>query len=189
MKDSNNKVVFYKNNDFYPKQSLSSSIGLTYRNNIHNTHSIQFGIENYKFSDSLLQKNENYTVDNQNKLNYFTLYYQFKNDYRNYKPYPLQGHYFDIEITNVNTPYNDGKEDGLEEKEVMAKPSLSLQQIFYGAPGTGKSHTIKEETKESDVIRTTFHPDTDYSTFVGAYKPTTALLPICDELGQPMKID
>lgn len=95
---------------------------------------------------------------------------------------------FDIEITNVNTPYNDGKEDGLEEKEVMAKPSLSLQQIFYGAPGTGKSHTIKEETKESDVIRTTFHPDTDYSTFVGAYKPTTALLPICDELGQPMKI-
>lgn len=95
---------------------------------------------------------------------------------------------FDIEITNVNTPYNDGKEDGLEEKEVMAKPSLSLQQIFYGAPGTGKSHTIKEETKELDVIRTTFHPDTDYSTFVGAYKPTTALLPICDELGQPMKI-
>lgn len=95
---------------------------------------------------------------------------------------------FDIEITNVNTPYNDGKEDGLEEKEVMAKPSLSLQQIFYGAPGTGKSHTIKEGTKESDVICTTFHPDTDYSTFVGAYKPTTALLPICDELGQPMKI-
>ena len=90
---------------------------------------------------------------------------------------------FDIEITNVNTPYDDGKED-----EVIAKPSLSLQQIFYGAPGTGKSHTIKEETRESDVIRTTFHPDTDYSTFVGAYKPTTALLPICDELGQPMKI-
>lgn len=79
---------------------------------------------------------------------------------------------FDIEITNVNTPYNDGKEDGLEEKEVMAKPSLSLQQIFYGAPGTGKSHTIKEKTKESDVIRTTFHPDSDYSSFVGAYKPT-----------------
>ena len=95
---------------------------------------------------------------------------------------------FDIEITNVNTPYDDGKENGLEEKEVIAKPSLSLQQIFYGAPGTGKSHTIKEETRESDVIRTTFHPDTDYSTFVGAYKPTTALLPICDELGQPMKI-
>ena len=49
----------------------------------------------------------------------------------------------------------------------------SLQQIYYGAPGTGKSHTINEATKGEDVIRTTFHPDSDYSTFVGAYKPTT----------------
>ena len=70
----------------------------------------------------------------------------------------------------------------------ISKVSLALQQIFYGAPGTGKSHTIKVQTKGEDVVRTTFHPDTDYSTFVGAYKPTTGLLPICDELGQPMKI-
>lgn len=51
--------------------------------------------------------------------------------------------------------------------------SKSLQQIFYGAPGTGKSYTINRDTAGEDVIRTTFHPDTDYSTFVGAYKPTT----------------
>lgn len=50
---------------------------------------------------------------------------------------------------------------------------ISLQQIFYGAPGTGKSYTINHTTGGEDVIRTTFHPDTDYSTFVGAYKPTT----------------
>ena len=48
---------------------------------------------------------------------------------------------------------------------------LPLQCIFYGAPGTGKSHTINGQTKGFDVIRTTFHPDSDYSTFVGAYKP------------------
>lgn len=47
-----------------------------------------------------------------------------------------------------------------------------LQQIYYGAPGTGKSHEIKKLTKGESVIRTTFHPDSDYSTFVGAYKPT-----------------
>lgn len=47
-----------------------------------------------------------------------------------------------------------------------------FQQIFYGAPGTGKSHTINKITKKEDVIRTTFHPDTDYSSFVGTYKPT-----------------
>lgn len=52
------------------------------------------------------------------------------------------------------------------------KPRV-LQQIFYGAPGTGKSHEIKEKTEGQKVVRTTFHPDSDYSSFVGAYKPTT----------------
>lgn len=59
----------------------------------------------------------------------------------------------------------------------------SLQQIFYGAPGTGKSHTIKEQTKGEDVVRTTFHPDSDYSTFVGAYKPTTKTVPVTTVIG------
>ena len=48
---------------------------------------------------------------------------------------------------------------------------MSLQQIFYGAPGTGKSHRIDGKTNDDNSIRTTFHPDTDYATFVGAYKP------------------
>ena len=56
-----------------------------------------------------------------------------------------------------------------------------LQQIFYGAPGTGKSHEVKTRTGElsndeerdlPNVFRTTFHPDTDYASFVGCYKPT-----------------
>ena len=53
--------------------------------------------------------------------------------------------------------------------------NLPLQQIFYGAPGTGKSHKVNKEiqnTANALVFRTTFHPDSDYSTFVGAYKPT-----------------
>ena len=56
--------------------------------------------------------------------------------------------------------------------------NLPLQKISYGAPGTGKSHGIKKFfddikiNEKTQVFRTTFHPDSDYSTFVGAYKPT-----------------
>lgn len=61
-------------------------------------------------------------------------------------------------------------------------PSNKLTQIiFYGAPGTGKSHEVKLKTGEllengeevdlPNVFRTTFHPDTDYASFVGCYKP------------------
>lgn len=60
--------------------------------------------------------------------------------------------------------------------------NLSLQQIFYGAPGTGKSCGIKRtldnnHVAENNIFRTTFHPDSDYSTFVGAYKPTMEVVP------------
>ena len=56
-----------------------------------------------------------------------------------------------------------------------------LQKIYYGAPGTGKSNEIKLLTGEGKdginfgknfTFRTTFHPDSDYSSFVGCYKPT-----------------
>lgn len=52
---------------------------------------------------------------------------------------------------------------------------ICRQIIYYGAPGTGKSHKIKaqlEGVSKENIFRTTFHPDSDYSTFVGAYKPT-----------------
>jgi hypothetical protein len=59
-----------------------------------------------------------------------------------------------------------------------------LQQIYYGAPGTGKSFEIDRATKDKEVIRTTFHPDSDYSTFVGAYKPTSIEVPVRDVTGK-----
>lgn len=78
---------------------------------------------------------------------------------------------FDVTITNVTTPYEDGKENGLEDTSITTQ-GLPLQQIFYGAPGTGKSHTVdKYYVKGNKCFRITFHPDTDYASFVGCYKP------------------
>lgn len=83
------------------------------------------------------------------------------------------------------------------------------QTIYYGCPGTGKSHEVKSKTEgvaddeghkdgwktiwferqapyakvegpideerkkelTNNIFRTTFHPDYDYATFVGCYKP------------------
>ena len=60
-----------------------------------------------------------------------------------------------------------------EEKALEFGDFIPRQIIFYGAPGTGKSHTIKKEEDEGKItcFRTTFHPDSDYATFVGCYKP------------------
>ena len=58
---------------------------------------------------------------------------------------------------------------------ISSQKNNSEQQIFFGAPGTGKSHTIKSkylaDVPEENIFRTTFHPDYDYAQFVGSYKP------------------
>lgn len=58
-----------------------------------------------------------------------------------------------------------------ESEKVCTKPR---NRIIFGAPGTGKSHKLKEECEADfgeNFERVTFHPDYYYSNFVGAYKP------------------
>lgn len=72
-------------------------------------------------------------------------------------------------ITGISTDNNANKAEGL-------KPYIPLQTIFFGSPGTGKSFKIQNSVlkgvSDDFIFRTTFHPDTDYASFVGCYKPT-----------------
>lgn len=87
--------------------------------------------------------------------------------------------FFDISLPNPQSYPNANNIDDINHTEQIAKCTKSFQQIFYGAPGTGKSNTIKREVEEKGRIhfRITFHPDSDYSTFVGTYKPTKVMPP------------
>lgn len=80
---------------------------------------------------------------------------------------------FDDQLAVLNK--ND-IENLFEEKRLIMKHSEGSQIIYFGAPGTGKSHKVREiigeETNLPNVFRTTFHPDTDYASFVGCYKPS-----------------
>lgn len=94
--------------------------------------------------------------------------------------------YFSAVVVNASAPMNYSKTiksknrseewKALIPADLTYAPMLSdfpLQQIFYGAPGSGKSNTIKKQVDEKGEknYRTTFHPDSDYSSFVGCYKP------------------
>lgn len=86
----------------------------------------------------------------------------------------------------------NSKSDSLLSKQDSDK-FIANQIIYYGAPGTGKSHSVKREIEEWEkkgrVVRTTFHPDSDYSTFVGAYKPTTESVQRYDIYNKPITKD
>lgn len=72
--------------------------------------------------------------------------------------------------------------DEPQETEII-KNNQPLQVIYYGAPGTGKSHTIEQMCSTYENYRTTFHPDTDYASFVGSYKPITVKTDVRDMAG------
>jgi len=53
-----------------------------------------------------------------------------------------------------------------------------FNRIYFGAPGTGKSYAISEYLILNSIdsyhfSRITFHPEYDYTSFVGGYKPIT----------------
>ena len=81
----------------------------------------------------------------------------------------------------------ENNKSGTSIKQQSSDKSIARQIIYYGAPGTGKSHKIKEQLEgvpKKNIFRITFHPDSDYSTFVGAYKPTRSERPLYGLFGK-----
>ena len=138
-------------------------------------------IDNRFYFNGLLEEVAYTNYDGDQKVAKFTIRNYLAGGYSDLHIKKAGNGFFDVWVTNTFEYKDDGKERQYE--EVDTSSSDSLQQIFYGAPGTGKSHIIKDQTKGEDVIRTTFHPDTDYSTFVGAYKPTTEYAPVLAIIG------
>ncbi|MCM1141518.1 MAG: hypothetical protein NC453_23350 [Muribaculum sp.] len=100
------------------------------------------------------------------------------NDGRSFKLYGVHSH--DLPASLLLDRFK-GQVVDMEEPQKAEIPRVfnyPLQQIFYGAPGTGKSFTIDDTVNDENSVRTTFHPDSDYVSFVGAYKPTMEDVPI-----------
>lgn len=143
-------------------------------------------IDNRFYFNNLLKEVEYKDYNGAIQTTKFTIRNYFAGGFSNLNIKKASDGIFDVRIDNVTEPYDDGKEDGLEVSSLETEPydKISRQIIYYGAPGTGKSHKIKEtlgeyegcpvdkKVSKENIFRTTFHPDSDYSTFVGAYKPT-----------------
>jgi len=63
----------------------------------------------------------------------------------------------------------------LRKTNAMQPLETGINRIYFGTPGSGKSHKVNEIVHgcENFTFRTTFHPDSDYASFVGSYKPVT----------------
>ncbi len=72
-------------------------------------------------------------------------------------------------IKALNTLHAEGHKTNIVSSENENKRVHNL--IVYGAPGSGKSHHIKQFTEGKQVIRTVFHPEYQNADFVGSLRP------------------
>ena len=122
-------------------------------------------------------------TEEDNLSDYFAIY---KASINQYYLYYIPQMLYDNFIKNFESITPDISIVRDSERTITNKNDLPLQQIFYGAPGTGKSNTIKREVDDKKLpnVRTTFHPDSDYSTFVGVYKPKSTVVPVTTIIGK-----
>jgi outer membrane protein assembly factor BamA len=93
-----NKPVYYKDDQVYPKQFWDSFFQLLWRPGIYTKQTFEIHFNQYHFSDSLL-KVPGYSFDNTtNTFHYFSFFYQYRDDHRDIHYYPLKGYYFDINL-------------------------------------------------------------------------------------------
>lgn len=78
-----------------------------------------------------------------------------------------------INYLETQIPDNNEYIFELSKNSEHATLTEAVNKIFYGAPGTGKSHRINEILDSSKYIRTVFYPDMLYSDFVGSLRPRT----------------
>ena len=106
-------------------------------------------------------------IDTLQKARFNGLYkHNFKNNYVcTFRP-----EYIFYYIENIQSIHNSL--DDVITPTVSTSSQDVNNVIYYGSPGTGKSHRADIETNGKDVQKVTFHPDYDYHSFVGGYKPT-----------------
>ncbi len=106
----NNKLIYYRNDELFPEKKTESYFRLFYRPGIHHKQYIELNYQKVSLMDSVVIKYPEFSINGQEQLQHFSVSYKYIQDYRDYKPYPLSGYYFDVELrkTGLGLLQEDG---------------------------------------------------------------------------------
>jgi len=94
----NNRYKFFKTENSYARRMGFASANITFRPKFNFLHQVGLSFISINIADSVLLLNPTYT-NGETTNNFFSLTYIYKHDFRDYKPYPLKGYYFEIRIS------------------------------------------------------------------------------------------
>jgi outer membrane protein assembly factor BamA len=144
-----NKLLYYKSKESYPNQNYYAGIKLTYRKGLYSTHTLAAYYDHYTFSDTLLKLNPSFAPFT--KTQYFSLSYKFENDKRDYKTYPLSGHYLSFELEKKGLGLLPDEVTDLFTLKISARkywpvyPRYFLSCAFFGRVAKGDASSYFTE--------------------------------------------
>jgi len=94
-----NKRLLFSDGLKTSRVDVQNRLLITFRKKIIETHQIRLQHQFSKVEDTVLTLHDNYYANGKNKTSYFLTQYQYINDQRDEKAYPLQGHYLNFTAT------------------------------------------------------------------------------------------
>lgn len=132
MTDSS-RQVFYKDKEKYVQKNIFGTLGLTLRKGYFTQHTFQLNYNDYNYADTLINLNPDFAPNDH--LQYFTFYYQYKCDHRDIKNYPLNGYYFDVELSKSGFGILNDERVHHDFIHTSARKFWKLSQRWYYAFG------------------------------------------------------
>jgi outer membrane protein assembly factor BamA len=134
-----NKEFYFKSEIQYPKKEYFAYAEAYYRKGIHNISLFKIGYTDLELSDSVLVFNPDYSYGPSTRNQFIAFYYLFKSDYRDYKQYPLNGYYFDLEFDKKGLGIlKDPVVNSLSIKANFRKYYRIKGRFYYASGLTGK---------------------------------------------------
>ncbi len=94
-----NKPQYYHSAGDFAQIYYFGGVGLTFRPKFNYLHDLGLSFHQFQFLDTILVINPDFACGN--RCSFFQFSYTFKLDYRDYKPYPLSGYYFDAQLRKL----------------------------------------------------------------------------------------
>jgi len=95
-KTLNNTLEYYNSETSYPLRKFSTWAEVTYRPDIHNSYLLSMKFNHFAIADTVFELNPDFVLNNRSGQNFFSLYFKYKSDFRDFNAYPLNGYYFDL---------------------------------------------------------------------------------------------
>jgi outer membrane protein assembly factor BamA len=134
-----NREFYYKSELEYPKKEYYTYAETYYRKGIHNVNWFKLGYTDLEVTETVIDTNPDYSYGSATRNQFLSFYYQFRSDYRDYKQYPLNGHYIDLEFDKKGLGiFNDPEVNSLSIKANFRKYFKLKGRLYFATGITGK---------------------------------------------------